>query len=208
MKALIIGAAGGIGRLVAAADRQDLRAMVRDPSRAPAFAPGTEVVTGDLEGDFAPLLDGCDRVVFTAGSGGHTGPDKTLLVDLWGAVRAIDQARQVGVRHFIMVSALRSHDPLRAPEKLRPYMVAKRMADLYLQNSGVPWTILLPGRLTDQPGSGRLSPTSAGLEISRQNVARAILYLLDHPPLGRALQMVDGETPLERFLQSGGDPYP
>ena len=88
MKTLVIGSHGKIGRILcrkAATYGLQLRAMVRDASQASELTgPGVEVVEGDLEGAFAETFDGCDRVVFTAGSGGHTGGDKTLLVDTEG----------------------------------------------------------------------------------------------------------------------------
>ena len=96
MTTLIIGAHGQIGQLLIkrlAANGEKPRAMIRNQQQAEAIrALGGEPVIADLEGDFSSALDGCDQVVFTAGSGGHTGPDKTVLIDLWGAIKAVDAA--------------------------------------------------------------------------------------------------------------------
>lgn len=209
MTTLIIGAHGKIGRRLCELAQQrgaQVRAMVRDPAQREAFdALGVPVVVGDLEGDFAEALEGCEQVVFTAGSGPHTGPDKTLLVDLWGAIRAIDAAKATSVRHFVMVSALRAQDPLAAPAKLRPYMAAKRAADLYLEQSGLRYTIARPGRLTDEPGTGKirtaLGDRPEANTISRDNVARCVLEVITWPPgPSRTIDLLDGDTPIAEAL--------
>jgi uncharacterized protein YbjT (DUF2867 family) len=189
---LVIGANGGIGRLFcsqAAAGGQAVRAMVRTPEQRAWFdAIGVESVTGDLESDFESNFEGCDRVIFTAGSGPHTGPDKTLMVDLYGAMRAIDSALEHGISQFVMVSAFRAEQPLSAPENLRLYAAAKLAADRLLMCSGLPYTILRPGRLTDEPASGHIQVPPSGrydpIVVSRENVALCINETLvdgDHP---------------------------
>ncbi len=204
MKTLVIGANGQIGRLFCQHAGQqgfDLRAMVRDTGQTAHFhARGLETVVADLEGELAHAFEGCEQVVFTAGSGPHTGPDKTLMVDLYGAMRAADLAREHRCRRFVMVSALRAREPLAAPEKLRPYMVAKHAADHYLRSSGVPWLILRPGRLTDEPASGRIRTDSdgEGISISRENTALCLVEALRHDALAaRNIDLLDGDTPVD-----------
>jgi uncharacterized protein YbjT (DUF2867 family) len=209
MTALIIGAHGKIGRILCAAAAPagvSVRAMIRDPAQRAVFdALGVPAVVADLEADFAHAYEGCDQVVFTAGSGPHTGFDKTLLIDLYGAVRAIDMAVERGVSHFVMVSALRAHDPLAGPEKLRPYLAAKHVADRQLERSGLRYTLLRPGRLTDEPGTGRVRTTVGdrpdAITISRENVARAALAALAHPPpRSRVFDLLDGNEPIDEAL--------
>lgn len=106
MKTLVIGANGQIGRqfceLAHEAD-VPIRAMIRDTSQQAWFQErGIETVLADLEGDFRKAFYGCDQVVFAAGSGPHTGPDKTLMIDLYGALSAIDLAASLGIGRFIM----------------------------------------------------------------------------------------------------------
>ena len=157
MKTLVIGANGQIGRMFCSKAHQagfPLRAMVREPGQAMWFQEqGIETVVEDLEADFQGALHGCDQVVFSAGAGANGGPDKTLLVDLYGAIRTVDFAKAEGVQRLIMISAMRSMVPQSAPEFLRPYAVAKFAADYYLMTSGLPYLILLPGRLTDEAAS-------------------------------------------------------
>ena len=208
MKTLVIGSHGKIGRILcskAQTHELELRAMVRDASQASALAaPGVEVVEGDLESAFADAFEGCDRVVFTAGSGGHTGGDKTLLVDLYGAIRAIEVSEERGIEHFVMVSALRADRPLEGPPAMRHYFVAKKLADDRLRESSVAWTILRPGRLTATPGSGRgtTDPSRAGgVDISRENVADCIAAALQRPASrGQVVDLLDGDQPIDELF--------
>jgi len=210
-KILTIGANGQIGRLFCQKAKDaglPIRAMVRsDEQRARFEAQGIESVVGDLEGDFFHAFDDCDRVVFTAGSGGSTGGDKTLLVDLYGAIRAIAESERRGVDHFVMVSALRAEQPLEAAPAMRHYMVAKLLADQRLIESSVPATVLRPGRLTDEAGSGRVRTSIAageGFDISRQNVADCILEALRQPPtVNRVVDLLDGDTPIADVFAEG-----
>lgn len=207
MKTLVIGANGKIGRkLVARLGRDgDVRAMVRDEmQREPLEALGAEVVVGDLEGEYEHALEGCGALVFTAGSGGHTGADKTLLVDLWGALKTIRACRAHGVGRYVMVSSREAGDPDRSPGKIRHYVVAKHVADDYLQRSDLDFTILRPGRLLDEPGTGRVRtdrPAEPEQVIPRDDVAEALnLCLKSDRTIGRIFQLYRGNTPLAEAL--------
>lgn len=208
MKTLVIGANGKIGRQfceLAAHGGMAIRAMIRHTDQQPWFRErGIETVLGDLEGDMRQAFNGCEQVIFTAGSGPHTGPDKTLLIDLYGAIRSIDRAEELGLERFIMVSALRASDPLAAPEKLRPYMAAKFAADAYLRCARIPHVILKPGRLTDEPAT-RLVTTAAShaekMEVSRGNVAHALVYLTQARTLkNREFDLLDGQSSIAMAL--------
>lgn len=209
MTTLVIGANGQIGRqfcALAHAAGEPIRAMIRHPGQQPWFEErGIETVVADLEGDFIHAFDDCDQVVFTAGSGPHTGPDKTLLIDLYGAIRAVDAARERGLSRFLMVSAMRAENPQAAPEKLRPYMAAKFAADAYLRASGMPHVILKPGRLTDDPASERvaasLEETDGENRVSRGNVAHALLHLVKARELvDREFVLLDGQRSMAEVL--------
>ena len=209
MTALIIGANGNVGQRVCqkgGAMGMDLVGMVRDPGQVPGIEKlGVKAVVANLEGEFSHAFDGVTQVVFTAGSGGHTGADKTLMVDLYGAVRAIDESEQQGIGHFVMISALDADRPLSHFPQIAPYMVAKKAADDYLRASRVPYTVLRPGRLTDEPGSGTVSTAfeaTGPKAISRENVADCILAVLASPvqERGRVLDLVDGDRPIQELF--------
>src|SRR5690606_40386910 len=90
---------------------------------------GVEAVVADLEGrveEIASAANGCDAIVFTAGSGAHTGADKTLLVDLDGAVKSMEAAKSVGIQRYVMVSALQAHRRENWNERIKHYYVADR----------------------------------------------------------------------------------
>ena len=207
-KILTLGANGGIGRSFCGQARDaglDIRAMVRKVEQRSFFEDqGVEVVIGDLEGDFSHAFDGCDQVVFTAGSGAATGGDKTLLVDLYGAIRAIEESEAQGFRRFVMVSALRAEKPLEAPSGLRHYMVAKLLADQRLLESPIPATILRPGRLTNADGSGRvrtLADPGAGFDISRENVAECLVEVCRQPVTTDCIvDLLDGDVPIHEVI--------
>ncbi|KAA0013034.1 SDR family oxidoreductase [Billgrantia pellis] len=209
MTTLVIGANGQIGRQfceLAETAALPIRAMIRDAGQRAWFDErGIDTVVADLEGELRHAFDGCDQVIFTAGSGPHTGPDKTLMIDLFGAIRAIDLACERGLSRFLMVSAMRAEDPLEAPEKLRPYMAAKYAADAHLRASAVPHVILKPGRLIDQPASQRvatsLTETGGENSVSRANVAYALRHLVQSRDLiGREYVLLDGERPIAEAL--------
>ena len=207
-KTLVLGANGGIGRLFCGQARDaglNIRAMVRKDEQRNFFEEqGIEVVVGDLEDDFFHAFDGCDQVVFTAGSGGATGGDKTLMVDLYGAIRAIEASEERGLLRFIMVSALRAEKPLEAPSGLRHYMVAKMLADQRLLASPVPATILRPGRLTNAEGSGRvrtLVDPGSGFDISRENVAECLVEVCRQSvKRDYIVDLLDGDVPIHELI--------
>ncbi|MFP4156502.1 MAG: SDR family oxidoreductase [Opitutales bacterium] len=210
MRILIFGATGQIGRRLAPKlleDGHEVTALARDAAAAADQLPGAiRLIEGNLERAFeATLADGYDAAVFTAGSGASTGKDKTLTVDLWGAIQAIRYCEQHGVRRFIMVSALKAESPNLGNEAIKPYLVAKHAADEILKASQLDYTILRPGKLTDEPGSGQIRAAAqigdfAG-EISRANVAECIRQSLLLPAtVGRVIDLLDGETPIKDAL--------
>ena len=208
MKILIIGANGQIGkRLIKqlAGGEHSVRAMVRDEKQRPELeAMGAEVVTADLEGEFGHALEGCGAVVFTAGSGAATGADKTILVDMWGAMKSIDACAAAGVRRYVMVSSRNAGDPDNGPDRIRHYNVAKHIADKYLQNSDLDFTILRPGKLTTGEGTGRITTERPGPDqqsISRDDVAACIVFCLDNPgTIGKTVELYQGDKNIAEAL--------
>lgn len=203
MKVLVVGANGQIGKqlvhLLHDSNQYMVRAMVRKKEQVEAFKKeGIEAVLADLEGSVEALTtaaDGCDAIVFAAGSGGHTGAEKTLLVDLEGANRAIEAAKSLPIKQFVMVSAIYA-DEKEKWTRIQHYMVAKHHADRILKESGIPYTIVRPGGLLNEPGTGKVS-ISGNLErstIPREDVAKAIFEVLgSENMLNKSFDLVSGD---------------
>ncbi|MFB6272404.1 MAG: SDR family oxidoreductase [Salinibacter sp.] len=212
MTVAVIGANGGIGRrlLPRLADAgHDPIGVVRSEDQFETVREHNGVPRlGDLEGEFASALDGADAVVFTAGAGGSTGWDKTILVDLWGAERAIRACEERGIDRFVMISSRGADDPERRQGPIKPYIVAKHVADRTLQQSSLNETILRPTRLTDEEGTGRVAAyfeddPGAGDPIPRADVAQAVVEcLVDEGTIGHAITLYGGETPIEEAVRT------
>ncbi len=212
MKVLVIGANGQIGKMVTkqlhGSNEHTVRAMVRSEEQADALSKqGIEAVVANLEDrveEIGQAMDGCDAVVFTAGSGGKTGADKTLLIDLDGAVKSIEAAEQRNIERFIMVSAFQANNRENWNENLRPYYVAKHYADRILEDSSLHYTIIRPGGLLNEPGTGKVQ-VGAKLErftIPREDVASTIVAALTEPTTyKRSFDLVSGEKSIEELIK-------
>jgi uncharacterized protein YbjT (DUF2867 family) len=184
-----------------------VRSLIRNPGHeAGVHAAGAEPVVADMEalGDLAEFVDGADAVVFAAGAGPGSGAERKRTVDLGAAVKLLDGARRTGVRRYLMVSAMGAADPAAGSEAMRPYLEAKSQADAALAESALEWTIVRPGGLTDEPGTGlvELAP-SLGRRgaITRDDVAAVLVGCLDEPRTVRAtFDLLQGETPIAQAL--------
>ncbi|WP_411954511.1 SDR family oxidoreductase [Alkalibacillus sp. S2W] len=215
MKVLVVGANGQIGKHLVQfiQDHDDLqaKAMIRKQEQASYFEDlGAEVALVDLEDDIETIrkaADDVDAVVFTAGSGPHTGKDKTMMIDLDGAVKTIEATKAAGVKRFVMIS---SFDTTReaiqeAPESFSPYVAAKHYADVWLRDSGLDYTIIHPGRLTNDEGTGKVSLAEQTKpdQVAREDIARVILESLVHDStIGQEFQVVQGDKEINQAIQS------
>jgi uncharacterized protein YbjT (DUF2867 family) len=208
---LVIGANGTTGSLLVeqlAASGHDVRAMVRDPDQGDALRDkGATPVVGDLEGELAPAFDDVEAVAFCAGSGGATGADATLRVDLHGAVRSIDLCVERGISRYVMLSSISAGDPLAGGESMRHYLAAKHAADRILLASGLDATVVRPGGLTDDAPTGKVElgvPTLPERgDIPRADVAAVMAACLERPStIGKTFELISGETPIADALES------
>ncbi|WP_088006072.1 SDR family oxidoreductase [Indiicoccus explosivorum] len=228
MKVLVAGANGQIGKHLVKFIQEDgnleARAMIRSEEQAPYFnGLGAEVAVVDLQDDvdvIAKAAEGADAVVFTAGSGPHTGPDKTLMIDLDGAVKTIEAAKRANVKRFVMVSSFSTDREAiqSAPESFAPYVVAKHYADEWLRSTDLDYTIVHPGALTNDPGSSRVelaekldvkeAPEEGDaymerIKVPREDIARVIVATLNSPStIGKSFQVVNGDTPVQEAVES------
>jgi uncharacterized protein YbjT (DUF2867 family) len=158
MNILIAGATGNTGlRLVEQlkAKGHSPIALVRESSDTGSLPDDATIRHGDLTDLRSGVCDGCDAVVFAAGSGGSTGPELTDKVDRDGAKRLIDLAAEAGVSRFVMLSSAGADDP--DPEsELAHYLQAKHEADEHLKASGLSYAIVRPVALTDDDGNRKM----------------------------------------------------
>ncbi len=211
MNIFVAGGHGKIGlRLLRlAAQRGDqARGLIRDPGQsADLEAVGAEPVIADWEAgdDITPLVAGADAVVFAAGAGAGSGPERKRTVDYGGAVKLIEAAKANGVSRYVIVSSMGADDPLSGPESMRPYQEAKAAADEALRESGLDFTIVRPGRLTDDSGTGLVDAApSLGRRgsIPRDDVAAVLLAVLDAPlTISMTFELLSGDTPIDEAVR-------
>jgi uncharacterized protein YbjT (DUF2867 family) len=213
VKVLLVGANGQIGQhlvnLLKDSKEHTVRAMVRKEEQAEALnKTEVETVVASLEDsieDIAEAGKGCEAIIFSAGSGGSTGSDKTLLVDLDGAVKTIEAAERLGIKRFIMVSALQAHKRENWNDQLRPYYVAKHYADRMLEASSLTYTIIRPGGLLNEPGTGNISVAEnlTRGSIPREDVARTVITALNEEhTFNRSFDLISGETSIRDALKA------
>lgn len=211
----IVGGNGKIARHVIAqlaADGHQPVALVRNPAYKHDLEQlGAHVSMLDIEQDevdhFAATFAECDAVVFSAGGGPDGNIDRKRTVDLGGSLKSIEAARQAGIDRFVQISAINVDHPV--PDDAQPvwraYVEAKRDADAALRDSGLDWTILRPGRLTDDDGTGlvALGEDVERGEIPRADVAAVVVAVLDNPSsIGRQWNLVGGQTPVDEAVAS------
>lgn len=174
--------------------------VIRNPAHADDLR-GAEAAVLDLESaaveDVAAVLEGADAAVFAAGAGPGSGVARKDTVDRAAAALLADAAEQAGVRRHVQISAigLDRADRMPADDVFAVYLRAKAAAEDDLRARDLDWTILRPGRLTDDPPTGRVQlaqHVSSG-PISRADVAAVVLQLLDDPStIHQTLELVSG----------------
>jgi len=208
MDVLVAGGHGQIARHLLrklSAAGHHARGMIRNPDHAADLeADGAVPVLCDLEHDDpAPHVGAADAIVFAAGAGPGSGPERKRTVDYGGAVKLIEAAEALGVRRYVMVSSMGAGDPV-ASEAMRPYQQAKHDADEALTRASLDWTIVRPGRLTDAPGSGRVDVAprlNRYGEVPREDVASVLLAVLGAENTVRGTyELLGGDVPVDEAV--------
>lgn len=211
--------AGGHGQIALRLERllagrgDRVAGVVRDPEQTEDLrASGAETIVCDLESasvkEVAVALEDADAVVFAAGAGPGSGVDRKHSVDHAAAVLFADGAEAAGVRRYVIVSSMGAdrEPPPGTDPVFAEYLRAKRAADDDVRSrSALDWTVLRPGALTDDPGTGLVSLTehTGRGSVSRDDVAAVLLGLLDTPgTAGRTLELTSGSTPIAEAVRS------
>ena len=186
------------------------RGLIRKEEQAAALlSAGGEPAIVDLESvpvpDLAIAIQGADAVVFAAGAGPGSGEERKWTMDYGGAVKLIEAAQHEGIRRYVIVSSMGAADPQAAGASggFGVYLQAKHDADEKLRESGLDFTIVRPGMLTDDGGTGRVSAGErlGRGEVPRDDVAAVLLAVLGADnTIGRAFDLVGDETPVEEAV--------
>jgi nucleoside-diphosphate-sugar epimerase len=215
MEVAIAGGHGKIALLLGkrlADEDHDVRGLIRNPDQEKDLhAAGVEPVLCDLETadphEVVEAVSGADAVVFAAGAGPGSGAERKQTMDLGGAVKLIDAAKADGIRRYLMVGSMGAGHPPPPGEGdvFGEYLRAKAAADQALEQSGLEYTIVRPGGLTDDPPTDRVE---LGTDLDRGQIPRADVAAILHASLflphtiGFTFEAVSGETPIEAALAS------
>jgi uncharacterized protein YbjT (DUF2867 family) len=185
--------------------------LVRNPDHVPDLeAVGAAGLVLDLESagpaEVAAVAQGADAVVFAAGAGPGSGVARKDTVDRAAATLLADAAEQAGVRRYLLVSSVgvESPPPPGTDDVFAAYLRAKAAAEADLTARDLDWTVLRPGRLTDDPGTGfvRLERRVSRGPVPRDDVAAVLVALLDEPAsAGLVLELVVGDVPVAEAVR-------
>jgi uncharacterized protein YbjT (DUF2867 family) len=212
MDVVIAGGHGKVARrltrlLTARGDR--VRGIIRNADHTDDLeADGAEPLLRDMEvvDNLSDAVVGADAIVFAAGAGPGSGPERKQTVDFGAVAKLVDAAKATGVERFVVVSSIGAHDPASGPESMRPYLEAKAAADDVVRASGLLWTIVRPGSLTDDPGTGRVAlHTDLGHRgpIPRDDVAAILVAVLDTPETaGLTFEAFAGDQEVELAVRA------
>lgn len=214
VRVLVAGAHGNTARQLVrmlVENGHEVRGLIRKEEQSQDIeSDGAEPVICDLEteeveGGVGEAVEDCDAIVFAAGAGAGSGEARKETMDYGGAAKLVEAAEKHGVRRYLILSSMGTDDPENRDEAMRPYLRAKARADERLMNSGLDYTVIRPGRLTDDAGTGEIDAArSLGRygEISREDVARTFAAALESENAsGKTVEVLAGETPIKEALE-------
>jgi nucleoside-diphosphate-sugar epimerase len=205
-----VAIAGGHGKIALRLARvlsqrgDEVVGLIRNPDHADEVRQaGAEPAVVDLEhandGDVAQAIAGCDAVVFAAGAGPGSGSARKETMDYGGAVKLIAAAKQAGVSRYVIVSSMGANPNEPGDDTFSVYLRAKGRADDAVRESGLDTTVVRPGSLTNDAGTGRvrLDESLPPGQVTRDDVAAVLVAVLDSPnTIGRTVDLIGGDTPV------------
>ncbi|SCU88676.1 LAME_0E00760g1_1 [Lachancea meyersii CBS 8951] len=220
MRVAVIGANGRVGQILCQLLKKSAKfeplAVVRDQNQKNYFEQdlGIEASLTSIEessvAEISDALKGCEAVVWTAGAGGK-GIERIFTVDLDGAMKTIEACQKGQISRFVMVSAINAEKrDAWWSTALRNYYIAKRTADFALRCSGLEYTILQPGSLGSESGTGKLcqldqiqSKKSDFYLIQREDLAQFIQLVLENPEITaqKTIPLANGDSNMQEILQ-------
>jgi nucleoside-diphosphate-sugar epimerase len=211
-----IAIAGGHGQIALQLTRllhargDEVTSLIRNPAHADDVrAAGGEPAVCDLERaaveDVTGAIRGSDAVVFAAGAGPGSGAERKLTVDRDGAIKLLAAAVGVNAPRYVIVSSVGAENPPDDDDVFSVYLRAKAEADAAVRGSDREWTVVRPGALTDDPGTGRVKISTDPFRgrVSRADVAAVLAAVLgDYPAIGKVLYVNGGEDPIDQALSA------
>jgi nucleoside-diphosphate-sugar epimerase len=201
---MLVAIAGGHGKIARRATRLlvahgvQVRGLIRNPDHAEDLrADGAEPVVCDIEhegvAEIARAIAGADAVVFAAGAGPGSGPRRTWTIDRDGAIKLLEAAPGARGARYLMISSIGTESPRDGDDTFSVYLRAKAQADEALMASDRKWTIVRPGPLTDDPGTGRvrIDPQPFREHVPRDDVAAVLQAVLPKPRSARGQDEID-----------------
>jgi uncharacterized protein YbjT (DUF2867 family) len=215
MNVLIVGANGTTGNILVEklgkSREHKAVAMVRkEEQKAKMEQLGAdELVIADLEKDIEHAVKGMDAVIFAAGAGSKTGPDKTYAVDQEGAKQLVNQAEKHGVKRFVMLSSIGAGNPdATSDQNMKVYLEAKGSADEYLQKSSLSYVIVRPGPLSNDAENGQIEAKEKIEDMKDRSIPRADVAnvltesLTNEHVTNKTFEILSGERHIEEALES------
>lgn len=165
---------------------------------------GVEPVIADIEkqDDISEAVGMDDAVLFAAGAGPGSGAARKWTVDREGAIKLMEACHKNGIERYVIISAMGLDTP-RGSEVFRVYQKAKAEADKALRNSGLDYTIVKLGRLTDEAGKGKVSidKDQERGEIPREDVAEVLARVIEmRETIGKKFDLVSGDQSITETL--------
>ncbi|CAM9022135.1 unnamed protein product [Wickerhamomyces anomalus] len=228
-KVAVIGATGKTGSLVVQSLTNagfDVTGLVRNPAKARTIEQFANInfETFPLESTsvskIALFLKDFDSVVFAAGVADLSKHTDVIQIELDGAMKIIEACEQAGVKRVVFISSIAASDRdfWYDNDYTRVYYTAKRTIDKVLERSMLDYTIVEPGPLVDEDGTGKIKiPKEAyqsayedfdfkenyyALKVPRKDVAKAItLSLKNDKTIRKTLPLVQGDTPIEKVIE-------
>ena len=213
MRVAIAGGHGQIAlRLAKVLSRRgdEAVALIRNPDHANEVRQaGAEPAVVDLEQaseeDVAQAIAGSDAVVFAAGAGPGSGPARKETMDYGGAVKLIAAAKQARVGRYVIVSSMGADPNTPGDDTFSVYLRAKGKADEAVRASGLDATVVRPGGLTNDVGTGRvnLGGNLPRGRVPRDDVAAVLVAVLNSPnTIGKTVDLISGDTPVADAVEA------
>jgi nucleoside-diphosphate-sugar epimerase len=184
--------------------------LIRNPDHAGDVRErGGQPVVCDLEHadvpEIAAAITDAAAVVFAAGAGAGSGAERKMTMDRDGAIKLLRAAEEIDATRYLMISSVGAEAPPDGDDVFSVYLRAKAEADAAVQGSSRDWTIVRPGPLRDEPGSGkvRIEVEPFRGDVPRDDVSAVLDALLAEPrATGRIIYLGAGETPIDQALDA------